>query len=188
MLLSESYKKRLQELSGIQDDTYSSYKGLEPYQKRKENFINSIKSFSDIDDDKIKEFISYFGYEGFNSEEEAYIDLKEKISFYKEMPNPIILYRAIGVKNKKMIKTDDIGEHYTPYKWNIDTDMLMSIGYENWDENTKPYVMEVLVPHSEIDIIQTIIQNLSFPNEHEITLKNKGKGAKFVKAYKLKGF
>ena len=104
------------------------------------------------------------------------------------MPNPVVLYRAIGVKGKKMIKIDELGEHYTPYKWNINGNTLLSIGYENWDEETKPYVMEVSVPLSEIDIIQTVIQNLSFPNEHEINLKNKGKGAKFVKAYKLKGF
>lgn len=66
--------------------------------------------------------------------------------------------------------------------------MLMSIGYENWDDKTKPYAMEVSVPHSEIDIIQAIVQNLPFPNEYEINLKNNGMGAKFIKAYKLKGF
>ncbi len=190
MNLSESYKNRLIELAGIKsnDDSYSAFMEKLPYQQRKQDFINSIKSFTDLTDDKISDFIDYFGYEGFNDKEDAFEDLKEKSNFYKQMPNPVILYRAIGVKNKKMIKTDELGEHYTPYKWNIDGDMLLSIGYENWDEETKPYVMEVSVPHSEIDIIQTIIQNLSFPNEHEINLKNKGKGAKFVKVYKLKGF
>ena len=66
--------------------------------------------------------------------------------------------------------------------------MLMSIGYDNWDEETKPFVIEALVPLSEIDTLQTIVQNLSFPNEHEINLKNRGKNIKFIKAYKLKGF
>jgi hypothetical protein len=189
------YKKHIKEVlkyytekiikEGIEDDTYSSHLGLKPYKQRKIDFINSIKSFSDIDDDKIRDCIDYFGHEGFNDEEDAFDDLKEKIDYYKNMPNPVILYRAIGVKNKKMIKTDNLGEHYTPYKWNINTDTLLSIGYENWDEGTKPYVMEVSVPLSEIDIPQTIIQNLSFPNEHEINLKKGGKGAKFIKAYKL---
>jgi hypothetical protein len=170
------------------NDTYSNYKGMKPFQQRKQDFINSIKSFNDLADDKIRECLDYFGYEAFNDEEDAFEDLKEKIEFYQQMPNPVILYRVIGVKDKKMLKTDELGEHYTPYKWNINGDTLLSIGYENWDEETKPYVMEVSVPHTEIDIIQTIIQNLSFPNEHEINLKNKGNGAKFVKAYKLKGF
>lgn len=76
----------------------------------------------------------------------------------------------------------------TPHKWAIDGDMLLMIGSENWDDSVVPYIIELSVPLSEIDIVQTIIQNLSFPNEHEITLKNKGKGAKFVKAYKFEGF
>lgn len=172
----------------FENDTYSGYKGIKQFQQRKIDFINSIKTFEDIDDDKIRECLDYFGYEAFNDEEDAFEDLKEKIKYYQQMPNPAILYRAIGVKNKKLIKTDELGEHYTPYKWNIDGDTLLSIGYEYWDEETKPYIMEVSVPHSEIDIIQTIIQNLSFPNENEINLKNKGKGAKFIQAYKLKGF
>ncbi len=171
-----------------ENDTYSSFKGVKPYQQRKQEFINSIKSFGDIDDDDINEFISYFGWEGFNDEDDAFEDLKEKIEFYKKLPNPSIMYRAVGVKNKKIIDTDNIGEHVTPYKWAIDGDMLLMIGSENWDNDVIPYIMELSVPLSEIDIIQTIIQNLSFPNEHEINLKNKGKGVKFVKAYKLKGF
>lgn len=35
------------------EDNYSSFKGMKPYQQRKDEFINSIKSFNDIDDDKI---------------------------------------------------------------------------------------------------------------------------------------
>jgi hypothetical protein len=166
-------------------DNYSSFKHMKPFQERKQEFINSIKSFNDFDEQKIKEAIDYFGYEGYNDKEDAFDDLNEKIDFYKKMPNPATLYRVVGVKNRKLIKTNDLGEHFTPYKWNIDGDMLLSIGYENWDENTKPYIMETSVPHSEIDIIQTIIQNLSFPNEHEITLKNNGRGAKLVKISKF---
>lgn len=172
----------------VDNDNYSSYKGIATYQKRKEDFINSIKTFDDLTDDKIRECLSYFGYEGFNTEEEAFDDLKEKVWFYQKMPNPVLLYRVVGLKNKKVIDTKELGQHYTPHKWNIDGDTLMSIGYENWESDVKPYIMEVLVPLSEIDILQTIIQNLSFPNEHEINLKNSGAGAKFVKAYKLKGF
>lgn len=170
-------------------DNYSSFNHMKPYQQRKIEFLDSIKTFSDINsDDKIRKFIDYFGYEGFNDEEDAFEDLKSKILFYQKMSDPTILYRIVGVKNKKMIKTDEVGQHYTPYKWNLDGDMLMSIGYENWDEQTKPYVIEASVPHSEIDVLQTLIQNLSFPNEHEINLKNGGNGVKIIKTYKLEGF
>jgi hypothetical protein len=169
-------------------DTYSSFKGMKPYQQKKDEFIKSIKSLNDIDDNKIREIFDFFGTEGYNDEDDAFEDFKEKIETWKKFPNPVKLYRVVGVKNKKLIKTDSLGEHWTPYEWNLDGDMLMSIGYELWDDETKPYVIEGIVPHSEIDIIQTIIQNLSFPNEHEINLKNKGKGVSFVKTYKMKGF
>lgn len=191
MNLSESYKNRLIELAGIKsndDDSYSAFMGKLPYQQRKENLIDSIKSFNDIDDNKISEIFEFFGTEGYNDEEEAFEDFKEKIDFYKSMPDPVKLYRVVGVKNKKMIKTDNLGEHWTPYEWNLDGDMLMSIGYELWDDDTKPFVIEAMVPLSEIDVMQTIVQNLNFPNEHEINLKNKGNGAKMIKSYKLKGF
>ncbi|MCK9417097.1 hypothetical protein M0Q97_10615 [Candidatus Dojkabacteria bacterium] len=163
-------------------------KTLNEYSSR-QDFINSIKSFNDIDEDKIREIFDYFGTEGYNDEEDAFDDFKDKIKEWKKFSNPQLLYRIVGVKNKKLIDTNNLGEHWTQYKWNLDGDMLMSIGYENLDDDdTKPFVIEALVPLSEIDIVQTIIQNLSFPNEHEINLKNKGKNVKFVKSYKLKGF
>lgn len=166
-------------------DDYSSFKNVKPYLIRKEEFMNSIKSFNDIKPDLIPLIIDYFGHEGFNSEDEAIEDLNDKINSYKNFSNPVTLYRIVGVKNRKLIRTSDMGEHFTPYEWNLDSDMLFSIGYDNWDNDIKPYVMVVSVPLSEINVWQTIIQNLAFPNEHEINLKNKGRGAKIIKIYKL---
>ena len=172
----------------LENDTYTSFKGVKPYKERMLDFKNSIKTFHDLDDDKILKCIDFFGWEGFEDKEEAFKELKERVEFYKKLPNPSIMYRVVGVKDEKLIDIENIGEHVTPYKWAIDGDMLLMIGSENWDDDVVPYVMELSVPLSEIDIIQTIIQNLSFPNEHEINLKNKGNNTKFVKAYKLKGF
>ena len=168
------------------EDSYSSFK--KTYHQKKQDFVNSISSFKDIDDNKIREIFDFFGTEGYNDEEDAFEDFKDKINEWRNFPDPVKLYRIVGVKDKKLIKKDELGEYWTPYKWNLDGDMLMSIGYELWDDETKPFVIEALVPLYEINIIQTIIQNLSFPNEHEINLKNKGKNIKFVKSYKLKGF
>ena len=166
------------------EDTWASFQGKQPYQQRKEEFFNSITSFNDITDEKIPQIIDYLGSQGFNSDEDAIEDLTEKINEYKKFPNPVILYRVIAVKNKKLINTKDLGEHFTPYEWGIDDDMLLSVGSENWESSWKPYIMKVSVPLSEIDVLRTIIQNLSFPREMEINLKNKGKGAKFIKATK----
>ncbi len=170
-------------------DNYASAMGRNKYQDRKTALIDSIKSFNDIDDDKIMEIFEFFGTEGFNDEEDAFKDMKEKIEFYKTLPDPVTLYRIVGVKNRKMINTQDLGEHYTPHVWMLETDLVNdlvnSIGDETWEEGTVLYVLVVESPLCEIDVWQTIIQNLSFPNENEMNLKNKGRGAKFVKAYKM---
>lgn len=171
-----------------ENDNYAEFKGVKPYKERMIEFENSIKTFKDFDDEKIRKSLEFFGWEGFNSEEEAFKDLKDRIKFYKQMPNPSIMYRVVGVKDKKMIDIDNVGKHVTPYKWAINNEMLHMIGSEDWDDEIIPYIMELSVPLSEIDIIQTIIQNLSFPNEHEVNLKNNGRGVKFIKAYKLEGY
>jgi hypothetical protein len=44
----------------------------------------------------------------------------------------------------------------------------------------KYYLVSVLSPKKLIDINQTIINNILYPNEQEITLKKKGKGVKIV--------
>lgn len=158
------------------------------YHQKKQKFINSIKSPRDLSDDKISDILSYFGHEGFNDYDDALEYLQDKIEFLRAMPDPIILYRIVGVKNKKLIDKSNLGQHFTPFKWALDGDMLLSIGVENWDDDVNPYVVEAIVPHSEIDVVQTLIQNLSFPSEHEINIKNNARGVKVVGATKMEGY
>ena len=163
----------------LYEDYYTTLH-MKPFKERMSDFFNSIKSFNDIDEEALIQIIDYCGYEGYDNEEDAIEDLTEKIEFYKSLPNPCTLYRVVGVENEELIRKDDLGEHYTPHKWAIDSDMLMMIGSENWSDDVKAFIIEVSVPLEEIDIKQTIIQNLSFPTEHEINLKNKGKNVKVI--------
>jgi SpoVK/Ycf46/Vps4 family AAA+-type ATPase len=94
----------------LKNDTYSSFKGRKPYKETLLDFKNSIKKFHDLDDDKILKCIDFFGWEGFNEKEDAFEDLKERVEFYKKLPNPSIMYRAVGVRNKKMIDIENIGD------------------------------------------------------------------------------
>jgi hypothetical protein len=168
------------------EDNWASYKGrMKSYADRKKEFYDSINSFKDITDDKIPLIIEFFGHEGYTYEEDAIDDITDKINEYKKFPDPVVLYRVIAVKDKKMINTGDLGEHFTQYEWAIDGDMMMSIGSDNWEDDWEPYVVKVLSPLSEIDVWQTIVQNLAFPNEHEINIKNNGKGVKIIKTTKL---
>jgi hypothetical protein len=182
--MKDLIKKLLRE--ELENDNYASWKGVEKYKIRKNKFINSIQSIKDLTNDKIPNIIEYLGYEGFNDEEDVIEYLTEKLEEYRNFSNPVTLYRIVAVENKKLINTGDLGEHFTPYKWLLDDgNFQMSIGSENWDDNWLHYGIEVLVPLNEINVIQTLLQNLSFPNEHEVNLKNDGKNIKIVQTFKI---
>lgn len=87
--------------------------------------------------------------DGYNSKEDAIEDLEEKLTTYKNLSDPAKLYRVVGVNDEGEIDKDKLGEHFTPFLWAIDGDMMRSIGDELWDD------------------------------------KNKGEGAKFIRAYEL---
>ena len=163
-------------------EQFENFDHMNKYYEKKRKFFDSKKSFDDITFDDIPTIVDYIGTDGYNNEEDAIEDLEEKLTTYKNLSNPVKLYRVVGVKDESEIDKDKLGEHFTPFLWAIDDDMMRSIGDELWDDK-KPYIIEVLAPLSEIDIWQTIVQNMSFPREYEINLKNKGKGAKFIRAY-----
>jgi hypothetical protein len=167
------------------EDGYSLSKGMKPYFDRKKEFFDSIKSFKDIDEQKIDQILYFLGYDGFDSEQDAKEYLVEAVDEYKNLPDPVTLYRVVFVKNKKAIKIKQPGEHYVLYKWMIDSHLIDSIGgYELTEEDDEPYILNVQAPLSSIDVLQTIIQNLSFPNEREINIKDKGRTLKVVKVEK----
>ena len=126
--------------------------------------------------------------QGFNDKQAA-IDLFEyllNLNFpagYKNIPDNPTLYRALCVKNIKQINIKELGDH-----WVSDASMfgdelfLMGVGLEE-ECDDEIYIIEASVPKKNIDVRQTIIQNLSFPNEAEITLKNTD-GIKIIKIHK----
>lgn len=164
--------------------TFDMSEGLHTVVGTPLQFINSLTTFNDLTSEDIKKIIHLFGSEGHNTLEDAIADLEEKVAFYKTMPDPIYLYRAVSIDDGTEINLTKLGEHYTPHLWAIDDDMLRSIGSESWVDTATTYIMEVSAPISEINIKQTLIQNLSFPNEHEINLKNNGLGATLIRYYK----
>jgi hypothetical protein len=173
-------------IEGLENDNYASWKGVDKYNTRKENVLNSIQSLKDLTDDKLDDIIEFWGYEGFNDEVDAIEHMLNKFKEYRNFSDPVTLYRIVAVKDKKLINTGDLGEHFTPYKWLLDDgDFQMSIGSENWEDDWLTYGIEVTAPLDEINVHQTLSQNLSFPNEHEINLKNNGKNIKIIDIFKL---
>lgn len=177
-------KKFEQFLDNLTPEEQAQYNKLFKLEDERTEFINNLPQINKLDPKTANKIIDYVGHEGFTDYDEAVEYLIDKIKEYKKFSDPITLYRVIAVKDEKHINTEDMGEHYTPYESDINGDMLLSIGSDEWDDECIPYILEVSVPLSEIDTKQTLVQNLAFPNEHEVNLKNKGKGAKLIKVKK----
>lgn len=159
-------------------DTYSNFL------QRKVNYLDSLKNIKDFKPEHIDKIIEYFGMEGFNYYEDCEEYLIDKIKEYQELGDKVTLYRVVGAKSKDDINLNELGNHFTLYDWIFDGDFLLSIGVENWEDDLEPYLIKVETETSKIEPLQTMVQNLSFPNEHEIYLKD-DKGIKVIDVTKL---
>lgn len=113
--------------------------------------------------------------------EDAKSELDSLIDYVKDLPENIKLYRILSVDSKEDINTKELGSHYSTSK----KDLLDSHSYvEGYGENY--YLVTVEVDKKLIDIEETISNRILYPNEQEITLKNKGKGVEIIKIQKIK--
>jgi len=94
----------------------------------------------------------------------------------KGLPNKVKLYRIVVVDGVEEIDLIEPGSHYTLSREQLigSYNILTGVGMEY-------YLLTVLADRELIDVDSTIINNILYPNEEEITLKNKGKGSKVVK-------
>lgn len=106
--------------------------------------------------------------------------LEDIINNIKKLPNEIKLYRIIRVDNKEDIDLKNPGSHYSKSK----SDLLSSHSFAD-GVGDNAYLITILSPKKLIDIEQTIFNNVLYPNENEITLKNKGKGVKIISVKKI---
>lgn len=101
---------------------------------------------------------------------------------FDSLPNVVTLYRILeldSVDDIKIINKDEPGSHYS-----MDREHLIKTRAPKKD---KVYVlMTVKAPKKLIDVKETMRTNMEFPMEKEITLKNKGKGAKIINIELLK--
>jgi hypothetical protein len=153
-----------------------------------------IKKFSDITDEIIELAVddaarNGYSFIGYPNREMAIKGITELVNIWKKFPDPVTLYRVIGVVDRHTLKTEYLGRYWT-FKLDIlkDRKFLDAIGLE-WHVATKrlkPYVIASDVPHSKIDIVGALSANLTYPHEYEIPIKNQGKGLKLVDMYELK--
>jgi len=107
--------------------------------------------------------------------EDAEYELNSLLDWFKSLPNTLELYRIIYVDNENQINVKQPGSHYSLNKDELLSSHTYSSGYGDLK-----YLITVSASKSLVDVQDTLSNNILYPNELEITLKNKGKGAKII--------
>lgn len=110
------------------------------------------------------------------SEKDAKNELKYHINRLKTLPETVKGYRILVVNDQKDINLGEIGSHFGENK----RDLLMNHSYLT-GFGEKYYIITVEIPKNEINFSETIENNILYPHEREITVKNKGKNVKILK-------
>jgi len=147
---------------------------------RKKKVISEVKDPLNLSKKQLKSLIDqgkkHMGY----SEEESKEEIEYIIKSIKNLPEEIKLFRIIKADDRKDIDTDKPGDHYAKNK----KDLLDSHSFADGIGDNS-FMITVLAPKELVDIDQTIYNNLLYPNENEVTLKNKGEGVKIVSIRKI---
>jgi hypothetical protein len=112
--------------------------------------------------------------------EDAKSELEDIVSYVKELPEELKLYRILSVDSKEDINKEELGSHYSTDKKNL----LSSHDYVT-GSGEEYYLVTVKAKKSMVDVMETLENNILYPNEKEITLKNKGKGVEIISTKKI---
>ena len=110
------------------------------------------------------------------SEKEAENELKYHLNRVKNLPKTLTGYRILVVNDKKDINLDEIGSHFSENKVELLSNHSFCTGC-----GEKYYLITAKIPKKEVDLQEMLRNNILYPNELEITVKNKGKNVKIVK-------
>lgn len=111
------------------------------------------------------------GYDEENAEDE----LDNLLYFIKNLPEKVKLYRIIKADDISDINDEEIGSHFSDSKKDLLGSHTFSTGY-----GEKTFLVTVKAPKTLIDTQSTLENRIYYPNEREITLKNKGKGVEII--------
>lgn len=112
--------------------------------------------------------------------EDAKSELEDIVSYVKDLPEELKLYRILSVDSKDDINQEELGSHYSTDRKNL----LSSHDYVT-GSGEEYYLVTVKVKKSMVDVMETLENNILYPNEKEITLKKKGKGVEIISIKKI---
>jgi len=113
------------------------------------------------------------------NEEWAIEDLQSLLEWLNGLPETIILYRLLYLHVEDDINKEELGDHYSHNKKELlyNHHNKGSI-YGDYGENA--ILLTVKIKKDQIDILNTLHNNIMYPHEQEITLKDKGKGSQLI--------
>jgi len=118
---------------------------------------------------------------GFNNSEEAEEEIENLINMnfpygFKNIPNEVILYRVLLLKDEEIVNEENVGEHFISESNLIDIGFLEKIGVlDNWSEDARLWLLTCQTSRYNINIERTIGNRLIYPREYEFTLYNNSK-------------
>ena len=114
------------------------------------------------------------------SQKEAENEVEYYLKWAKNLPKTQKGYRILVVNDKKDINLDEIGSHFSSNRSELLSNHSFCSGC-----GEKYYLITAEIPKNEVDIEETIKNNILYPNEMEITVKNKGKNVKILKIQEI---
>jgi hypothetical protein len=114
------------------------------------------------------------------SQKEAENEVEYYLKWAKNIPKTQKGYRILVVNDKKDINLDEIGSHFSKNRSELLSNHSFCTGC-----GEKYFLITAEIPKNEVDIEETIKNNILYPNELEITVKNKGKNVKILRIQEI---
>jgi hypothetical protein len=142
----------------------------------KENNLNEgFVRLSADNTDNLLGCLYEMGYEN----DDAIFELNDLTEYYDKLPETLKLYRVVFADSEDAIDTQYPGSHYSMNKKQLIKNHYRSP--KDKTHGTKGFLIEVEAQKQLIDFYESIKNNILYPHEKEITLKNKGFGAEVIK-------
>ena len=130
-----------------------------------------------LTEDNTDNLLGYLYEMGFDNDDALY-QLNDITDFYDNLPETLTLYRVVFAGSKDEIDTQYPGSHYATNKNDLLDSHYTSLRDASYGDNC--YVIKVKAQKQLIDSYESIKNNILYPNEQEITLKNKGFGVDVI--------
>jgi hypothetical protein len=135
------------------------------------------ESYIRLSEDNTDNLLGYLYEMGFDNDDALY-QLNDITDFYDNLPETLTLYRVVFAGSKDEIDTQYPGSHYATNKNDLLDSHYTSLRDASYGDNC--YVIKVKAQKQLIDSYESIKNNILYPNEQEITLKNKGFGVDVI--------